>query len=169
MKQQIVGFSLVCLWLIQGSASRAQSVVGVAGYQHMVLPVRELTTSLSFYRTVLGLPGVAVPGTLAGSQAWFDVGVGQQLRLVEKRGESSLRPNGLTVAVRVPSLRQAEQQLRQRNATLTRQTNAAGVPVLQLTDPDGYQIELLETKPVSKPGVIPTAAKWLWKQVTTVE
>jgi hypothetical protein len=91
------------------------------------------------------------------------------LRLIEKRGESSLRANGLTVVLRVPSLRQTEQLLRQRNATVTWQTNAGGARTLQLTDPDGYVIELVESKPVTKSGFIPVAARWLWKQVTTVE
>jgi lactoylglutathione lyase len=169
MKQRAITFGLFCLWLASSPALRAQQAGGVSGYQHVALPVRDLSVSLPFYRSVLALPGIAVPGTLAGSQAWFDLGGGQQLRLIEKRGESSLRTNGLSVALRVPSLRQAEQQLRQRNATVARQTNATGAPILQLTDPDGYLVELIERKPANKPGFVPTAAKWLWKQVTTVE
>lgn len=165
MKQLIAGIYLLCLLQLPGN-SLAQAALGL---DHVVLPVRELTVSLPFYRNVLGLAGVAVPGALASTQAWFDVGNGQQLQLVEKRIDaSSLRTGSLLVALRVSSLRQTEQQLRQRGASVTRQTNANGKPTLLLTDPDGYLLELTEAK-APKPGLLQSAGKWLWQSITTVE
>lgn len=165
MKQLFAGFYLIGLLLLSTQV-RAQSALGLS---HVVLPVRELTVSLPFYRNVLGLAGVAVPNTLANTQAWFDVGGGQQLQLVEKRLDaSSLRSSSVSVALRVGSLRQTEQQLRQRGVSVTRQTNAGGRAVLLLTDPDGYVIELTQAK-AAKPGFFQSAGKWIWQSITTVE
>lgn len=165
MKQLFAGIYLIALLQMPGKGL-AQSALGLS---HVVLPVRELTISLPFYRNVLGLTGVAVPGALASTQAWFDVGGGQQLRLIEKRSDaSSLRTGSLLLALRVSSLRQTEQQLRQRGASVTRQTNASGRPALLLTDPDGYVLELSEGK-APKSGFLQSAGKWLWQSITTVE
>lgn len=162
---------LVILGLVWGTLTQAmaQSATGFQGYSHVDLPIRELGVSLPFYRNILGLTGVAVPGTLAGSQAWFDLGGGQQLHLVERRTDvSSLRTGGVHVALQVSSLRRTEQQLKGRSATVTRQTNSAGRAVLQLTDPDGYLIELYEGK-ASKNGILQSAGNWFWKSITSVD
>ncbi|MEZ0610733.1 VOC family protein [Fibrella sp. WM1] len=167
MKQRMLWVGLVGLLLFSANITRAQA--SLQGFSHVVLPIRELGVSLPFYRNVLGLTGVAVPGTLSGSQAWFDIGGGQQLRLVERRTDvSSLRTSGVHVALQVGSLRQAEQLLKQHSAAVIRQTGASGLPVLQLNDPDGYLIELYEGK-ANKPGFIQSAGKWFWKSITSVD
>lgn len=146
-----------------GSALLAygQSKQGAVGYAHVMLPVRNLTTSLPFYSTVLGLRIVAVPSGLASSQAWFDVGGGQQVRLVESKVESG---NTIHIGLLVSSLRRIEQQCRQRNLPVS----SLGKNSLVVTDPDGYQIELAEGKREG-PSFLQSAAKTLWKSITTVE
>lgn len=167
MKQRTLWVWLSGLLLFSSTVSWAQA--SLQGFGHIVLPIRELGVSLPFYRNVLGLTGVAVPGALSGSQAWFDIGGGQQLRLAERRTDvSNLRTSGVHIALQVSSLRQTEQQLKQRGATVARQTGTTGQPVLQLTDPDGYLVELYEGR-ASKPGFVQSAGKWFWKSITSVD
>ena len=165
--KQLIGF-LLCIGLqISGNVASAQSRLGVVRCTHVALPVKDLAVSLPFYSNVLGLPLVAVPSALASSQAWFDVGGGQQIRLIEGRPDGS-SASITRIALVVKSLRQAEQQLKQRNPAVLRQTSQAGKPIIFVNDPDGYQIELSEGKP-EKPGFFQSAAKTLWKSITTVE
>lgn len=169
--KQVLGIGLFIGLLFGGNVARAQSRLGVVRCNYVTLAVKNLTVSLPFYGNVLGLTIVAVPSSLATSQAWFNVGGGQQIRLVEGRSEiSSIKSENTSISLLVNSLRVAEQQLKQRNVPLSRQVNTAGKSVLLLTDPDGYQIELSEGKlKTDGPGFFQSAAKTLWKSITTVE
>ncbi|MBO0950252.1 VOC family protein [Fibrella forsythiae] len=145
-----------------------QERLGIQRYGHVVLPVKSLATSISFYNNVLGLKAVAVPSGIASSQAWFDIGSGQQIRLVEGRPEAS-RSTGMNIALLVSSLRKTEQQLRQRGVTATRQNlQTGGKSSLFVSDPDGYVFEFNEGKSEG-PGFLQSAAKSIWRSMTEVE
>ncbi|MBO0932794.1 VOC family protein [Fibrella aquatilis] len=167
--KRFVGLLLSIGLLFLVSVTQAQSRLGVLRCAYVALPVKDLSASLTFYNTVLGLQPVAVPSALANSQAWFNIGGGQQIRLIEGRADGgAIGATNSRIALVVSSLRQAEQQLRQRNPAVARQVGLAGKPVIYITDPDGYQLELSEGKAES-PGFLQSAAKTLWKSITTVE
>ena len=161
---------LTVLLMLVSMLAVGQGRLGVQRYGHVVLPVKTLATSLAFYSNVLGLKSVAVPGSLASSQAWFDIGNGQQIRLVEGRPEAgNSRSPTASVGLVVVSLRQAEQQLRQRGAAVSRQSaTTGGQSVLLLTDPDGYVLELIEGK-ADSPGFLQSTAKSIWRSMTDVD
>lgn len=164
MKQQLTALLMLASLL---AAGQGQGRLGVQRYGHVVLPVRSLAISIPFYNNVLSLKPVAVPSGVASSQAWFEVGGGQQIRLVEGRPENS-RPSGTTLALVVNSLRQTEQQLRQRGVAVSRQNVATGRGNLYVSDPDGYVYEFNEGKSEG-PGFLQSAAKSIWRSMTEVE
>jgi lactoylglutathione lyase len=171
MKQLFTGLLIFTILLVSVDVAHAQSRLGVVRCNHVALSVKNLTVSLPFYSNVLGLHIVAVPSGLATSQAWFDIGGGQQIRLVEGRsGAIEIKSENTSIALVVSSLHIAEQQLRQRNLAVSRQNGPSGKPILLVSDPDGYQIELSEGKAKSDgPSFLQSAAKTLWKSITTVE
>lgn len=144
-----------------------QGRLGIQRYGYVVLPVKSLATSIPFYNNVLGLKPVAVPGGIANSQAWFDIGGGQQIRLVEGRSDATRIPV-TNLALVVSSLKQTEQQLRQRGVALSRQNMSTGQTSLYISDPDGYVFEFNEGKS-DGPGFLQSAAKSIWRSMTEVE
>ncbi|MBO0938119.1 VOC family protein [Fibrella sp. HMF5335] len=171
MKQLFTGLLIFTILQVSAHVTQGQTRLGVVRCNYVALSVKDLTASLPFYSNVLGLNVVAVPAALAASQAWFDVGGGQQIRLVEGRSETnSAKSENTSISLMVSSLRLAEQQLRQRNVSVSRQNGPSGKPILLVNDPDGYQIELSEGKiKTESPGFLQSAAKTLWKSITTVE
>ena len=107
MKKRVTG-----LFLLLSVVALGQGQSGSQALSHVVLPVKSLVVSMPFYGNGLGLVAVAVPGSLAGQQAWFEAGNGQQIRLVE--GRANVPAGRVQVGLLVRSLRQTEQQLRQR-------------------------------------------------------
>lgn len=144
-----------------------QERLGIQRYGHVVLPVKSLAVSIPFYNNVLGLKAMAVPSSVASSQAWFEIGGGQQIRLVEGRPDNS-RTAGTNLALVVSSLRQVEKQLRQRGVSLSKQNISTGQTTLYVSDPDGYVFEFNEGKSEG-PGFLQSAAKSIWRSMTEVE
>lgn len=158
---------LTALLMLVSLVAAGQGRLGIQRYSYIVLPVKSLTASISFYNNVLGLKPVAVPGRIASSQAWFEIGGGQQIRLVEGRADVS-RTTGTTLVLVVSSLKQAEQQLRQRGAFISRQSMSTGRDIMSVSDPDGYVFEFNEGK-AEGPGFLQSAAKSIWRSMTDVE
>ncbi|MEZ0487049.1 VOC family protein [Fibrella aquatica] len=158
---------LTVVLLLISLAAAGQERLGIQRYGHVVLPVKSLAVSIPFYNNVLGLKPVAVPSGIASSQAWFQIGGGQQIRLVEGRAESN-RPAGTNLALVVSSLKKTEQQLRQRGIATSRQNMSTGITTLSVLDPDGYTFEFNEGK-TEGPGFIQSAAKSIWRSMTEVE
>ncbi len=164
MKKRVTG-----LLLLLSAVALGQGQPGSQGFGHVVLPVKSLAVSMAFYGNGLRLAPVAVPGNLASLQAWFEVGNGQQIRLVEGTGNVPAgRLGGVQVGWLVGSLRQTEQQLRQRGLTPIRQTGAGGKPTLTLTDPDGYGLEIGEGT-AERPGLLQKAARSIWESMKQVD
>lgn len=158
---------LTVLLMFVSLLAAGQGRLGIQRYGHVVLPVKSLAVSLPFYNTILGLKPVAVPSGIASSQAWFDIGGGQQIRLVEGRADGN-RTAGTNLALVVSSLRQTEQQLRQRGAAISKQNMSTGQTALYVSDPDGYVFEFNEGKS-DGPGFLQSAAKSIWRSMTEVE
>jgi len=153
--------------MLASLCAAAQGRLGIQRYSHIVLPVKSLGASIPFYNNVLGLKPVAVPSGIANSQAWFDIGGGQQIRLVEGRTDAT-RTAGTNLALVVSSLRQTEQQLRQRGVAVSKQSLVTGITTLYVSDPDGYVLEFNQGKSEG-PGFLQSAAKSIWRSMTEVE
>ncbi len=160
---------LTALLMLVSLVAAGQGRLGIQRYGHVVLPVKSLAASIPFYSNVLGLKPIAVPSGIASSQAWFEIGSGQQIRLVEGRTEASRSAGtAINLALIVSSLRQTEQQLRQRGVNVSRQSMSTGRSVLFVSDPDGYVVEFNEGKSEG-PGFLQSAAKSIWRSMTEVE
>ena len=157
----------MALFLLFSLAATGQDQLGIQRVGHVVVPVKSLEVSMPFYGNLLGLKQLAVPGNLAASQAWFEIGGGQQIRLIEGRPDA-VRPPGTYLALVVGSLKQAERQLRQRGVSVSKQPTAPGRTGLLVADPDGYILEFIESKPEG-PGFLQSAAKAIWRSVTDVD
>jgi catechol 2,3-dioxygenase len=124
---------------------------------HVVLYVKNLDRSASFYRDVLGFRAIDAPGRMRGAAMAFSSGRTHHELLLIAVGENAPHPGnghraglyhiGLKVGDRDEDLRDALTELA-----------AAGVPVLgaadhtvthslYLTDPDGNEIELYTDVP----------------------
>ncbi|WP_375443422.1 VOC family protein [uncultured Fibrella sp.] len=158
---------LTVILLLVSLVAAGQGRLGIQRYGHVVLPVKSLAASIPFYNNVLGLKPVAVPSGVASSQAWFEIGGGQQIRLIEGRSDAS-RPTTMNLALVVSSLKQTEQQLKQRGVAISRQSMSTGQNSLYVSDPDGYVFEFNEGKSEG-PGFLQSAAKSIWRSMTEVE
>ena len=157
----------MALLLLVSLAATGQGRLGIQRVGHVLLPVKSLEVSMPFYGNLLGLKQLAVPGNLATSQAWFEIGGGQQIRLIEGRTNAA-RSSETYLALVVGSLKQAEQQLRQRGVSISKQSTATGRASLTVSDPDGYVFEFVEGK-AEGPSFLQSAAKAVWRSVTEVD
>jgi catechol 2,3-dioxygenase-like lactoylglutathione lyase family enzyme len=129
----------------------------VTAVDHLVLRVRDLETSLAFYRDLLGLPVDFMDEYRAGVRPFVSVRVSDQLiDLVPDANydpEAGLRAGGLLhICLRLaqPRLSEAIPWLRARGVDLIEDTPVARMGAtgnglsVYLRDPDGYVVELKE-------------------------
>lgn len=112
---------------------------------HVAIHVADVERSCAFYRDVLGLeqiprPAFSFPG------AWFRLGKDQELHIIGERTEEVVGgPRGNHFALRVPSIREAEEMLRARGVPFQGPWQRPdGAWQIFLADPDGHYIELCE-------------------------
>ncbi len=112
---------------------------------HVAIHVQDVERSCAFYRDVLGLkqierPAFSFPG------AWFSLGPGQELHIIgEAERPSQGGPRSNHFALRVPSIRQAEEELRRKGIAFQGPWQRPdGAWQMFLADPDGHFIELCE-------------------------
>lgn len=112
---------------------------------HVALHVQDVDVSCRFYGQILDLPQIARPAfTFPG--AWFSLGPVQQLHLI---GERTLpvvaEPRGNHFALRVASIRVAEEDLRRKNVKFSGpKQRPDGMWQIFMQDPDGHVVELTE-------------------------
>ena len=112
---------------------------------HVAIHVADVERSCAFYREVLGLkqiprPAFSFPG------AWFQLGPSQELHIIGQReGEPLGGPRSNHFALRVPSIREAEAQLKAKGVPYQGPWQRPdGAWQIFLADPDGHFIELCE-------------------------
>ena len=134
---------LLPLFLITGTASFGQDSLGVTGHNHLALHVKDIPASAKFYREVIGLKPVAVPENLKATRAWFAIGNGQMIHLLDGRSETIVHDrNGSHIALFVRDIAKSEAFLKARNIPFHKQIRFDGVAQIYFADPDGYLLEL---------------------------
>ena len=138
---------LVCLLLLVSATAFGQTNLGIVKFNHLAIHVSDIPTSAAFYRTVLGLSPIAVPDNLKASRAWFDLGTGQMIHLLDGRqAQVSHDRNGSHFALFVADIAKSEAFLKEKNINYHKQVRFDGVVQLYFPDPDGYLFELNEAK-----------------------
>jgi len=151
------------------SVGDAPDRVRVSGLDHFVLRVRDLETSLGFYRDVLGLPIEFLEDYRAGRRPFVSVRVGGQL--LDLVPDATYDPAvglgtggflHLCVRVITPPLREVVPLLRRRGVEVIEETpvprmGATGTGLsIYVRDPDGYVVELKEEAPLAQPLTVAT-------------
>lgn len=111
---------------------------------HVAIYVKDLEASYRFYHETLELeplprPAFDFPG------AWFRLGTHQELHLIGERKELLTLNKRHHFALKVKSVKQAEELLKQKEVKFTGpKPRPDGAIQIFLQDPDGYFIELFE-------------------------
>lgn len=133
MTRLLFGFLLIA------TSASGQERLGTIRPGYVALHVKDLLASTRFYADVLTLSRVPAPTNVKASQVWFNLGNDQQIHLISGRTEEIINDrNGSHIALYVNSIERAEQYLRRRNLTYTRQVGPDDQLQLFVADPDGY-------------------------------
>lgn len=120
-----------------------QDNLGIVRHNHLGIHVKDIPTSAAFYRDVMGLKPAPVPDNLKATRAWFDLGNGQMIHLLNGRTEQINHDrNGSHYALYVADIVKSEAYLKARQLPYHRQVRFDGVVQLYFSDPDGYLFEL---------------------------
>lgn len=116
--------------------------IGIVRHNHIALQVKDIRASARFYGETLGLEPVPVPENLKAIRAWFNVGQGQQIHLLDGRTQPVVNDrNGSHFALFVENMEQTEAYLKKRAIPYHLQTRFDGVKQIYIADPDGYLVE----------------------------
>ena len=124
--------------------------IEILSYNHVGLAVKDLKTSVTFYRDIIGLSPLEVPDNMLAIRRWFRVAPGQELHLLLGRENpvANNDRNGAHFSLSIPtnSADGIEVFLKEKNVQYHRQKRFDGAFQIYVTDPDGYVIELNEPK-----------------------
>lgn len=137
------------LFIVTGIFGKAfgQDKLGITRHNHTSIHVKDVPTSAAFYRDVMGLKPLPVPDNLKATRAWFDLGNGQQIHLLNGRTVDVAHDrNGSHFALFVEDINKSEQYLKAKNIPYHRQVRFDGIVQLYFSDPDSYLFELNEEK-----------------------
>jgi|GEM_PF-262560 lactoylglutathione lyase len=130
-----------------GEPTPGPNNLGIIRHNHLAIHVKDIPASAVFYRDVLGLKPVPVPDNMKATRAWFDIGDGQMIHLLNGRTEQIVHDrNGSHYALFVENIGQSEAFLKAKNIPYHRQVRFDGIVQLYFSDPDGYLFELNEGK-----------------------
>lgn len=136
----------------KGLSQETKSIKGITilSYNHVGLAVKDLKTSVAFYREIIGLSPLDVPDNLLAIRRWFKIAPGQELHLLLGR-ENPVANNDknsahFSLSIPTNSADEIEAYLNEKNVVYHRQKRFDGAFQIYITDPDGYVIELNEPK-----------------------
>jgi lactoylglutathione lyase len=147
----ILFFTLIVL-SFEGLSQEVKTTKGIniLSYNHVGLAVKDLKTSVVFYRDIIGLSSLDVPDNMLAIRRWFRVAPGQELHLLLGRENpvANNDKNGAHFSLSSPtnSADEIEAFLKGKNIPYHRQKRFDGAYQIYVTDPDGYVIELNEPK-----------------------
>jgi lactoylglutathione lyase len=147
----ILLFTLILL-SFKGLSQETKTTKGITilSYNHVGLAVKDLKTSVTFYREIIGLSPLDVPDNLLAIRRWFKVASGQELHLLLGRDNpvANNDKNAAHFSLSIPtnSADEIEAFLKEKNVPYHRQKRFDGAFQIYVTDPDGYVIELNEPK-----------------------
>ena len=146
MKNSLILFLLISVSPTFSSVF-GQDRLGIIRHNHLAIQVKDVPASAVFYRDVLGLKPIPVPENLKLTRAWFDIGDGQQVHLLDGRTETITHDrNGSHYALFVENIDKSEHFLKSKNVPYHRQVRFDGVVQIYFSDPDGYLFELNQGK-----------------------
>jgi lactoylglutathione lyase len=149
--KKILFFTLIFL-SFNGLSQEIKPAKGITilSYNHVGLAVKDLKTSVAFYREIIGLSPLDVPDNLLSVRRWFKIAPGQELHLLLGRENpvANNDKNSAHFALSIPtnSADEIEAFLKEKNVVYHRQKRFDGAFQIYVTDPDGYVIELNEPK-----------------------
>lgn len=121
----------------------------ITGLDHISIHVADVQQSMNFYRDVMGLAEVQRPD-FNFQGAWFSLGNGQTLHLIEGR---TIQPHwgsrATHIAFAVLNIAMAASYYEQKGITHTPiKERPDGIKQFFITDPDGYCLEICEAATV---------------------
>ena len=133
-----------------GQETKLTKGITILSYNHVGLAVKDLKTSVAFYREIIGLSPLDVPDNLLAIRRWFKIAPGQELHLLLGR-ENAVTNNDknsahFSLSIPTNSADEIEAYLKEKNVAYHRQKRFDGAFQIYVTDPDGYVIELNEPK-----------------------
>jgi len=154
MKKYSKSILLLALTVLtfKGFSQEVKTTKGITilSYNHVGLAVKDLKTSVTFYRDIIGLSPLEVPDNMLAVRRWFRVAAGQELHLLLGRENpvANNDKNGAHFSLSIPtnSADEIEAFLKEKNVPYHRQKRFDGAFQIYVTDPDGYVIELNEPK-----------------------
>ncbi|WP_338875609.1 VOC family protein [Spirosoma sp. SC4-14] len=150
MKKLFIPLLFTCICLVSTSVL-AQDKLGIVRHNHLSIHVKDVPKSAAFYRDVMGLKPIPVPDNLKAIRAWFDLGDGQQIHLLNGRTEDIVHDkNGSHFALFVADINKSEQYLKSQNIAFHRQVRFDGVVQVYFSDLDGYLFKLNEAPKQTK-------------------
>lgn len=134
---------LIYTLLLLPALAAGQDKLGIVRHNHLGIHVKDIPTSTAFYRDVMGLKPAPVPDNLKATRAWFDLGNGQMIHLLNGRtAEVNHDRNGSHYALYVDDIAKSEAYLKAKQIPYHRQVRFDGIVQLYFSDPDGYLFEL---------------------------
>ena len=149
---KIILFITLIFLSFKGLSQESKSTKGITilSYNHVGLAVKDLKTSVAFYREIIGLSPLDVPDNLLSIRRWFKIAPGQELHLLLGRENpvANNDKNSAHFALSIPtnSADEIEAFLKEKSVPYHRQKRFDGAFQIYVTDPDGYVIELNEPK-----------------------
>ena len=138
---------LLAVFLSVQLFAQTEAKIEVVKHNHVALQVKDIAASTKFYKEVLGLEPIAVPDSLKAIRSWFKLGTDQQIHLLAGRTIAVNNDrNGSHFALFVQSITAAELFLQKHQMAFHKQVRFDGAVQIYIADPDGYLIELNETK-----------------------
>lgn len=145
-------FITLIFFSFKGLSQEVKTTKGITilSYNHVGLAVKDLKTSVVFYRDIIGLSPLDVPDNMLAIRRWFRVAPGQELHLLLGRENpvANNDKNGAHFSLSIPtnSADEIEAFLKEKNVSYHRQKRFDGAYQIYVIDPDGYVIELNEPK-----------------------
>lgn len=113
----------------------------------LTLHVRDLKTSLTFYHDLLGLPINSLEENEVIKMAMLGKKEQVKIELLEDPAHVAAT-NGISLGIQVSSLSQSMTYLKKKNIEILRGpiTPNPNISFFFISDPDGYQVQLVESK-----------------------